>query len=242
MTIIERINQGEVTKEELISVIEQFGVIMKEQQKGEQLKKVRNYKELNKVAVKQGVLFTGSSLMEQFPINEYCMSGGITKMVYNRGIGGTTTDDFLREIDTVLFDLEPEKVFINIGTNDINKREDNEPWQEHLLKNYEEILKQLIDRLPQTEVYMMAYYPVNAELLETPEWAKTVFATRTNVALNDTNEKVKLLAEKFNYHFIDLNDGIKDAKGNLRADITVEGMHMYTNGYANIFEKVKCLI
>lgn len=41
--------------------------------------------------------------MEQFPIAEIARNHGVEKMIYNRGIGGYTTDDFLTNIDTVLF-------------------------------------------------------------------------------------------------------------------------------------------
>lgn len=216
-----------------------FEMIFANMQREEQAKKVRNYKELNKFAKKGQILFTGSSLMEQFPINEYCMSNGIDTVVYNRGIGGTTTDDFIREIDTVLFDLEPSKLFINIGTNDIREREDGEPWQEHLLNNYEYILQQVKEKLPDTVVYMMAYYPINDALPDAPAWTKQAFATRTNAAIIDTNEKVKALADKMGFNYIDVNDGIKDDEGRLKAEITIEGMHMYSGGYESIFEGVK---
>ena len=95
-------------------------------------------------------------------MNDFCFLGKhqMPSPLY-RGIGGYTTDDFLTNIDTVLFDLEPSKIFINIGTNDMNIREDGEDWNAHLLTNYETILKQIKERLPETEVYMMAYYPVN---------------------------------------------------------------------------------
>lgn len=225
-----------MTYEELQQAYEGLNNYLHNSWKSDQLKKVRNYKELNKFAQKGQILFTGSSLMEQFPINEYAMSKNLGKIVYNRGIGGTTTDDFLREIDTVLFDLEPSKLFINIGTNDINNRWGDEPWQKHLLKNYEEILRQIKARLPETEVYMMAYYPINDELPDMTGWAKKMFAVRTNQALIDTNAKVAELAARYGYHFIDVNDGIKDEQGRLRADITIEGMHMYAGGYASIYD------
>lgn len=83
-------------------------------------------------AVKGQILFTGSSLMEQFPITEIARNHGIDKIIYNRGIGGYTTDDFIAEIDTVLFDLAPSKLFINIGTNDMRPREDGQDWAVHL--------------------------------------------------------------------------------------------------------------
>ncbi len=201
----------------------------------EQRRKVRSYREMNRIAQKGQILFTGSSLMEHFPIAEYCLSGGMDKVVYNRGISGTTTDQFLAEIDTVLFDLEPSKVFINIGTNDINARSDGEYWQDHLLRNYEEILRQTKRRLPEAKVYMMAYYPVNEAVL----YAGGEIGTRTNAALADTNAKAARLAEKYGYAFIDVNDGIKDETGSLREDITVEGLHIYAGGYASVFEALK---
>lgn len=199
------------------------------------MKKIRSYRELNSVAKKGQILFTGSSLMEMFPVAEYVLSDGLELTVYNRGIGGTTTDDFIEEIDTVLFDLAPAKLFINIGTNDINFREDGEPWQEHLLTNYSRILSMIQERLPQTKVYVMAYYPVNTTIPE----AGNGFGARTNEAINDTNLKVRELAEKFGYKYIDVNDGIKDENGNLKAEYTIEGMHMYAGGYKPVYEALK---
>lgn len=199
----------------------------------------RSYDDLNKIAQKGQILFTGSSLMEQFPVNEIAMSMGITKTIYNRGIGGTTTDDFLAHIGTVLLDLEPSKVFINIGTNDIHQREDGEPWQAHLLKNYRRILEILKEKLPQTGVYMMAYYPINADLPDTPEWTKAALRTRSNEALNDTNGKLAALAQEMGCRFIDCNDGIKDAQGRQKAEYSKEGMHMYPAAYIQVFKALR---
>ena len=109
------------TKESMNEAIKAIGEQMAAHMKKEQAGKVRSYRALNRVAKKGQILFTGSSLMEQFPVAELAASHDLGKTVYNRGIGGTTTEDFLREIDTVLFDLEPSVVFINIGTNDIRE-------------------------------------------------------------------------------------------------------------------------
>ena len=112
------------TKESMNEAIKAIGEQMAAHMKKEQAGKVRSYRALNRVAKKGQILFTGSSLMEQFPVAELAASHDLGKTVYNRGIGGTTTEDFLREIDTVLFDLEPSVVFINIGTNDIREWDD----------------------------------------------------------------------------------------------------------------------
>ena len=199
----------------------------------------RSYDDLNKIAQKGQILFTGSSLMEQFPVNEIAMSMGVNKMIYNRGIGGTPTDEFLEHIDTVLLDLAPSKVFINIGTNDMSPRSDGEYWQDHLLKNYEKILNILKEKLPETEVYMMAYYPVNPDIPDAPERIKLVFQFRTNAAIDDTNAKLAALAEKTGCHFIDCNAGLRDENGNQKADFSKEGLHMYPAAYLEVFKVLR---
>lgn len=229
-------NLKEMDAEELMKTIEEQ---MLSRAKQEQKNKVKSYQHLNRYAKKGQILFTGSSLMEQFPINEIMMSDGLDRMIYNRGIGGTTTDDFLEEIDTVLFDLEPAKVFINIGTNDFNERQDGGDWKSHLLENYESILRQVRERLPETEVYVMAYYPVKEDIPGNNMVAEHMLKVRTNENLNQVNLELKKLAEKYGYCYIDVNDGIKDAEGRLRGDLTIEGVHMHAGAYQIIYENLK---
>ena len=86
---------------------------------GEQQKALNRYQILNQTAEKGKVLFTGSSLMEQFPINEMLMTNRVDLIAYNRGIGGFTSDDMLAHMDEMVFGTEPSVIFMNIGTNDI---------------------------------------------------------------------------------------------------------------------------
>ena len=206
--------------------------------KQEQAEKVKNFKFLNPTAKKGQILFTGSSLMEQFPITEIARSHGIDKLIYNRGISGYTTDDFIAEINTVLFDLEPSKLFINIGTNDIRNRKGIANWNSHLLSNYDIILNQLKSRLPECEVYMMAYYPVNP-IVAKDDFIKQMLKIRTNEALHIVNQQLAKLAETYDFHFINANKGLCDDEGNLRAEFTKEGMHMFANAYEIVFENIK---
>ena len=73
-------------------MIEYFNAYLKM----EQQQKIDKYRILNEHVVKGQVLFTGSSLMEQFPVNELLMSGQMDVIIYNRGVGGFTTDDMLQ--------------------------------------------------------------------------------------------------------------------------------------------------
>ena len=213
--------------------------MMRERMLVEQRNKVRNYKALNRLAVRGAILFTGSSLMEMFPIAEMAMSAGITTPIYNRGIGGTKTDDFLREIDTVLLDLEPSKVFINIGTNDMTDADYGAGWMDHLESNYDRILATVKQRLPQTQVYCMAYYPTNLHLPgnDSPHVLQMLKErTRENIA--ECNRRVRALAEKYGYMYIDVNAGLTDENGEQKREFAIDGVHMYAEGYEVVFHNL----
>ncbi len=221
----------------MLDLMKTIGEQMRARSKQEQAEKAKNYQILNEHVKKGQILFTGSSLMEQFPVAEIAKNHGVEKLIYNRGIGGYTTDDFLANIDTVLFDLEPSKIFINIGTNDMNIREDGEDWNTHLLTNYETILNQIKERLPETEVYMMAYYPVNP-VVASDEVKTYMLQIRTNENLQMVNRQMEELAAKYHYHFIDCNDGLCDENGNQKKEFTKEGLHMFANAYEVVFQNL----
>ncbi|MCD7885533.1 MAG: GDSL-type esterase/lipase family protein [Lachnospiraceae bacterium] len=168
------------------------------------------------------------------------MNMGSDLVIYNRGIGGYTTDDMLSHMEEQVFGTEPSVIFINIGTNDLgNNSQPFEVQLEKMLGNYEQILTQIKARLPQTKVYMMAYYPVN-ETDKVPEgWGAGLFVNRNNRNLPVANAAVKALAEKMGNTYIDVNEGLTDERGMLKAEYTVEGVHMYANGYRVVLENMR---
>ena len=202
--------------------------------RGDQDRKLRNFRQQNAWIQKGQVLFTGSSLMEHFPITEYCLNEGLP-IAYNRGIGGYTTDDFLAGLDAMLLDLAPSKLFINIGTNDIRQMPEGEDWLAHLSANYRKICEIIRDRLPDTVVYMMAYYPVNEEAAR----SVSPVLVRTNENVARANEMVRALAEEFSFHYIDVNDGLKDGEGNLLREHTQDGIHFDAEAYRTVFERLR---
>lgn len=149
----------------------------------------------NKTAKKGQIVFVGSSLMEIFPIEKMQESLGLDKLIYNRGIRATTTADLLKSMDICIFDLKPSKIFINIGSNDIGF---NIP-ESTFLANYDKILRQIKEKLPETKVYVMAYFPVNpvADFGESEAEHDSLFALRTNEKLESASNKVAKLAQKY---------------------------------------------
>ena len=207
--------------------------------KMEQQAKVRSFQALNARAKKGAILFTGSSLMEQFPVCELARSAGLDQLIYNRGIGGTTTDDFLREIHTVLLDLEPSRVFLNIGTNDMTDRFYGAGWMDHLESNYEKILRIAREKLPETRIFCMAYYPTNRHLPNQNEWARNMLKERTVENIAECNRRVAALAEKYGCRYIDVNQGLADETGEQKAEFAIDGVHMLASAYAIVFENLR---
>ena len=195
--------------------------------------KVERYRHLNKLVRPHQILFVGSSLMEQFPIYELLLDKQLPYTIYNRGIGGYTTQELMATMDVCVYDLQPDKIFINIGTNDLNAPDYTE---EGLIARYREILEGIKEHLPQAKIIMMAYYPVNPEVAESNPYMKEALKVRTNERVNAANAAVQKLAEEIGATFVDCNAGIKDEKGQMKAEYAIEGMHMYGDGYAPVLE------
>ncbi|SFS66931.1 GDSL-type esterase/lipase family protein [Paenibacillus sp. BC26] len=207
------------------------------------LSKLNEYRMLNQHAKKGQILFVGSSLMEGFPICEMqlTLNLGLDRVIYNRGIGGTTTADLLQSMDDCIFDLEPSKLFINIGSNDIGAAGMEGYSKDTLLINYNTILDRIKARLPLCEVFVMAYYPINAQAdfgLDISD-KKSLFATRTNANILEANEAIEQLAKQHGCSFINVNEGLADEKGNLKQEFTVEGIHLWPNAYTFILNNLK---
>lgn len=195
--------------------------------------KIARYKEENK-SVKQGeVVFAGSSLMEMFPINKLLGEKGDDTIIYNRGIGGFVSEELLDALDVCVLDLKPHRIFINIGTNDLS---DPQIQIAELMQRYDRILSVIEEDLPEAEIYLMAYYPVNYEAAA--EEMKECLRIRTNEKINRANAEVEKLARQHGQRYIDINHKLKDEQGRLKAEYTIEGMHINEEGYQAIYDDV----
>jgi len=202
------------------------------------------YRQRNRLVRKGQIVFAGSSLMENFPLAEFELNEVETttargRLVYNRGIGGYVAKDLLEALEDCVLALEPSTVFLNIGTNDIafpGYRLDA------LLATYEEILLRVRERLPAVRVVLLAYYPVNAAAdypgIDAARKAE-MFRTRTNPTLREANEAVRAMAARLGCEFADVNDGLFDAAGDLRAEYAAEGVHLLPEAYAIVWENLK---
>lgn len=229
-------NNQILKKTEIKDIIDkEFFNYMQHQKKN----KLKSYKILNEFVKKGQILFVGSSLMELFPINEMQQALEKDYIIYNRGIAGYVTSELLNSMEECIFELEPSKIFINIGTNDMNTLDYR---KEKLVENYDEILTKIKLRLSNCKVYVMAYYPVNAKA-DFPGmddgFKQEAFKMRTNEVILEANKMIEELTKKHNYKFINVNEGLIYGEGNLKEEFSVEGIHMWANAYSIVLKNME---
>ena len=202
--------------------------------KVEKLRLAERYREENQSAMKGAVVFAGSSLMEMFPVEAFAKEEGPDfPVVYNRGLGGWRTEDMLATLDAQVIDLMPRRLFLNIGTNDLS---DSAVTIDALIGRYDGILRRIEAAVPGVEIILMAYYPINYDAAA--EHLKACLCIRTNERIRQANEAVKALAARHGARYMDFNAPLTDEQGRLKAEYTIEGMHIKEVGYRAIWPEV----
>lgn len=192
--------------------------------------KINQYRQENKHIIPGQIVCAGSSLMEMFPVEKLMAETNREVVIYNRGIGGFVTRELLEVLDVCILDLKPRRLFLNIGTNDLS---DASISIAEIIERYDRILSRVEAALPGIEIYLMAYYPVNYEAAV--EEIKPWLLVRTNEKITQANREVQKLAERHGARYIDVNDALKDGQGRLKAEYTIEGMHIKEEGYRAIW-------
>ncbi len=191
--------------------------------------KVKKHEQLNARAQKGQIVFAGSSLMEDFPISEMAQTLPGRPVVYNRGIGGDTLDGFDARLHSAVIDLAPRRLFINIGTNDMALAGYTAA---QLIVKYRAILSRIRAALPGVEIVVMSYYPVNRALCPDPSW----LGARTNEEIARVNALLRAMADEMSLLYADVTSCLADGDGNLRAEYAIDGVHMYPDAYARVFD------
>lgn len=198
--------------------------------------KARRYAELNETAQMGQTVLAGSSLMEFFPVNEMLMDRGNYKIVYNRGIGGATIQQYEAFLEPCVLGLKPGKLFINIGSNDLNLPGDTVG---NLITGYRRLLKRIMEALPECAITLLAYYPCMKETLAPPVPGRI---PRTMENVKKANEQVELLAKELGLSFLNVNRAVSDPEGYLDPAIAMDDIHFSPNGYQRVLDLLEPLL
>ena len=160
------------------------------------------------------VAFLGDSLTDGYDLEQFYPQF----VTANRGIGGDTTFTLEERLQLSVFDLKPKIAVLLIGANNMDT----------MFDNYESILKGLQDNLPDTKVVLLSLTAMGGE-----HWGpKNQLAAYNNV-------KIKLLADKYGFTFVDLYSALYDVSiGEVYEGYTVDGGHFTEKGYSVITAEV----
>ena len=175
-----------------------------------------------KVDANDNFLFLGDSITELYPLEEYYDN----LPVVNSGISGNKTTDILNDMKTRVYQYNPTKVFLLIGTNDLNSTD--EDIVDVTFDNIKEIINEIKENRSDATIYVESVYPVNSVI------ENNVVTNRTNKKVKELNKKLSNYCDKESCEYINLYDDLIDEEGNLKTEYTEDGLHLNSLGYVVI--------
>jgi len=177
--------------------------------------KVNAFRTQNKHVPLGGVVFLGDSITQDYNVYE-AFPG---HLVYNRGIGGDTTEGVLNRLDVSVFELKPKAVVMLIGTNDFALLKSS---VEEVFERIRIIVETIKEKLPTCQVIVQSVYPVNETL------DKMTVLPRNNHDIDILNSMLQTLNA---ITYVDVSSHLKDEHHRFKEIYTLEGLHVSPLGY-----------
>ena len=175
---------------------------------------------------KGAVVWMGDSLTEQawwsFLTKE--------KPLVNRGIGGDNTRGMLARLPEIL-EFAPRKMFLMAGVNDLSG---NRPVEE-VAQNIRKMLEMVRERVPSCEVYLQSVITPNNEVL-----AYAYIKNKQHLMV-ELNEKLKAMCDEGLATWVDLRPLLHNEKGELKEELTKDGIHLHPDAYVMWVDHLKKL-
>ena len=172
-----------------------------------------------KVKPNDNFLFLGDSITDYYPLGEYYDN----LPVVNSGIAGNKTTDILSDMQTRVYQYNPTKVFLLIGTNDLDSNA--EDIVDTTFNNIKEIVREIKEKRSDATIYVESVYPVNSTI------ENSSAGNRTNKKIRNLNKKISSYCDGEVCNYINLFDDLIDEEGNLKEEYTEDGLHLNTLGY-----------
>lgn len=165
---------------------------------------------------KGAVVWMGDSLTEQawwsFLTKE--------KPLVNRGIGGDNTRGMLARMPEIL-ESQPRKIFFMGGVNDLSG---NRPVEE-VASNIRKILELVREKAPSCQVYLQSVITPNNEVLA------YAYIKNKQHLMNELNAKLKAMCDEGLATWVDLRPVLHNEQGELREELTKDGIHIHPAAY-----------
>lgn len=180
-----------------------------------------------KVESNDNFLFLGDSITDYYPLEEYYDN----LPVVNSGIAGNKTTDILSNMKERVYQYNPTKVFLLIGTNDLDSNDKD--IVNTTFNNIKKIIKRIRKNRSDATIYVESIYPVNSTIVN------NAVNNRNNNKIKKINKKLSSYCNGNNCTYINLFNDLVDSKGNLKSNYTEDGLHLNSLGYVVV---TRCLL
>lgn len=175
-------------------------------------KRAALFKKELKTLKKGGIIFLGNSITEGYDFDKYFNK---TKII-NRGINSDHTDGLIERLQYSVIDLQPSKLFILIGINDIGAQDSDST----ILENYDLLFELISKNIPDTEVFTHSILPTTAKWKNCPP-----------EKIIRLNKQIKQKSLNYNFNWIDIYTLFVDDNTFLKSELTSDGLHLNNKGY-----------
>lgn len=126
--------------------------------------------------------------------------------------------------------MQPRKLFVMLGSNGLDQMKSGV-----ILDDYHALLDQLLDDLPDTEIYLISVTPIRSPA------TKEKYPTFTHARIRAFNNGLLEMAQEHGVHYIDcytplmmenMNDGLK-------ANFTGDGIHLTEQGAGLVAQAIR---
>ncbi len=178
-------------------------------------------KEKKVTVIDDNYLFLGDSITDFYDLKKYYKN----LPVVNSGISGNVTKDILNDMNERVYKYNPSKVFLLIGTNDLEQ----EVSKDEIISNIEKIVKGIKENRPYAKIYVESIYPVEEENA----------GKRKNKDIKEINKNIEKMCKKEHVDYIDMYSKLKDDDDKLKEEYSKDGLHISNKGYEEITKVIK---
>lgn len=179
----------------------------------------------------ENYVFLGDSITDWYPISNFFSDD---TPIIKSGFAGYKTYDLLKDMDNTVYKYNPTKVFIQIGTNDLNCDDSS---SEVAYNNIVKIIKNIKKNRPYAEIYLESIYPVNQS--DDEKIQKETTGKRNNEEIAELNGQLEEYCKNNEVKYIDMYKELVDEEGNLKLEYTADGLHLSTEGYSKVSNVLK---
>lgn len=140
--------------------------------------------------------------------------------VKNRGINGDTVDGIAERLSSVTSG-HPRKIFLLCGVNDVS----HDLSADSIATSLIDLVKRIRKESPKTQLYVESLLPINNS------FGRYRLLKDKEQVIRDINAKLAAEIPATGARFININPLFADENGNLREDLTNDGLHLLGPAY-----------